>query len=118
MSYLGLTEEARVNLVRRARLKDAGSRFPAFWGPNFDWIPDQDHGGVLMKTLQSMLLQTDAEEIHLFPAWPKEWDVKFKLHAPHRTTLEGELNSGELTSLKVTPERRRKDVVTIWKDQR
>lgn len=36
---------------------DAGSRFPAFWGPNSDWIPDQDHGSVAAIALQRMLLQ-------------------------------------------------------------
>lgn len=44
MAYLGLADEARQNLVGRARNCDKGSRFPAFWGPNFDWIPDQDNG--------------------------------------------------------------------------
>jgi hypothetical protein len=36
MAYLGLTEQVREYIVGRASTKDAGSRFPAFWGPNFD----------------------------------------------------------------------------------
>ena len=89
MAYLGLADDARKAIVSRARSHDRGERFPAFWGPNYDWTPDQDHGGVLMKTLQAMLLQTDGRQIFLLPAWPKEWDVEFKLHAPQQTIVEG-----------------------------
>jgi len=113
MAYLGLAEDARQNLVGRARKHHAGSRFPAFWGPNYDWIPDQDHGGVLMKALQAMLLQPDpySDKIYLLPAWPKDWDVRFKLHAPYRTTVECEYRGGRIEGLKVTPAERGKDVV-------
>jgi hypothetical protein len=110
MAYLGLAEDARNNLVGRALRHDPNSRFPAFWGPNYDWVPDQDHGGVLMKAFQSMLLQTDGQRIFLLPAWPKDWDVEFKLHAPGQTMVEGAYRNGELTTLKVTPESRRADV--------
>ena len=111
MAYLGLTDEARNNLVGRARNHHKGSRFPAFWGPNFDWIPDQDHGGVLMKAFQSMLMQTDGRKIYLLPAWPKDWNAEFKLHAPYKTVIEGRVENGKLVDLNVTPESRRKDVI-------
>ncbi len=111
MAYLGLTEQARKNIISRARQSDKGSRFPAFWGPNYDWIPDQDHGGVLMKATQAMLMQTDGTSIHLLPAWPPDWDVHFKLHAPGRTTVECVVRGGKVTQLTVVPESRRKDVV-------
>jgi hypothetical protein len=110
MAYLGLADEAREYLVGRARNKDKNSRFLAFWGPNYDWIPDQDHGGILMKTLQSMLLQADGQKIYLLPAWPKGWDVDFKLHAPSKTTVEGLYRDGKIQRLKISPESRRKDI--------
>jgi len=68
MAYLGLTEQAREYVVGQARKWHEGSRFPAFWGPNYDWIPDQDHGGVLLKAVQAMLIQTDGRKIFLLPA--------------------------------------------------
>ena len=111
MAYLGLTEDARKAVVSRARSYDRAERFPAFWGPNYDWTPDQDHGGVLMKAFQAMLLQSDGNRVFLLPAWPKTWDVDFKLHAPQRTTLEGTYRDGKLVSLRVTPDSRRADVV-------
>ncbi len=111
MAYLGLTNDVRRAIVSRARSHDPAERFPAFWGPNFDWTPDQDHGGVLMKALQSMLLQSDGRKIYLFPAWPRDWDVEFKLHAPQQTTIEGIYRDGKIASLRVTPKSRRQDLV-------
>ena len=55
--------------------------------------------------------------MNLFPAWPKEWEVDFKLHAPRQTTVEGILRDGKLVSLKVTPKSRMKDVVN-WLDRK
>jgi len=115
-ALLGLTETAGDYVVARAKNKHAASRFPAFWGPNFDWIPDQDHGGNLMMALQTMLLQADDGKIRLLPAWPRQWDVDFKLHAPRRTTIEGRLKNGRLVSLNVTPESRRQDVTVMETD--
>ena len=111
MAYLGLTQETRKAIVSRARRHDQTSRFPAFWGPNYDWTPDQCHGGVLLRTFQAMLLQTDGRRILLLPAWPKEWEADFRLHAPYQTVLEGKIRGGKVVDLKVTPEERRKDVV-------
>lgn len=113
MAYLGLAEDARKGLVARARNHDRNERFPAFWGPNYDWTPDQDHGGVLMKTFQAMLLQTDGPRIYLFPAWPKAWNVDFKLHAPQRTIVEGSYREGRLISWRVTPARRQAEVIFV-----
>jgi len=110
MAYLGLTDQTRNYLAERARNKHVNSRFPAFWGPNYDWIPDQDHGGVLMKAYQAMLMQTDGKKIYLLPAWPKDWDVYFKLHAPYETTIEGNVRNGKIKELKVIPKERFSDV--------
>ena len=110
-AVLGLTGEARRRLSDRMSLKHPGSRFPAFWGPNFDWIPDQDHGGNALMTLQCMLIQADGRRIHLLPTWPKDWNVEFKLHAPYKTIVEGAYVDGELTNVKVTPESRKDDLI-------
>lgn len=106
---MGMTKEAADYNTRK--LKDSDRRYPTFWGPGHDWVPDHNHGGSGMIGLQEMLMQTFGDKILLFPAWPKEWDVDFKLHAPNNTTVEGVLANGKLISLKVTPESRRKDVV-------
>jgi hypothetical protein len=116
MAYLGLADEARSNLVARAKRHDKTARFPAFWGPNYDWTPDQDHGGVLLRTFQTMLMQTDGRKIYLLPAWPKNWDCEFKLHAPFQTVVSGRVRDGKIENLNVTPPERKKDV-EIWKGQ-
>ncbi|MBI1372419.1 MAG: hypothetical protein GC159_06620 [Phycisphaera sp.] len=109
-AMIGYGDAAATYVTRNARAVARGFRFPAMWGPNFDWIPDQDHGSVTMTALQRMVMQTDGDKIRLLPAWPKNWNVRFKLHAPNATTVEGEYRDGKLVSLRVTPESRRSDV--------
>jgi hypothetical protein len=106
---LGLGDEAGRLVAARARNINGGYRFPAMWR-GFDWIPDQDHGVNILTTLQCMLLQSDGRKLYVLPAWPKNWNVAFKLHAPYNTTVEGVFKAGKLEQLKVTPESRRKDV--------
>ena len=110
---LGLTEEAK--RLSLAKLSDGTHRFPAFWGPGYDWTPDHNWGGSGMIGLQEMLLQTNGEQILLFPAWPKEWNVHFKLHAPDKTTVEVTLKDGKVKDLKVLPESRKKDIIIMIK---
>ncbi|MCK4294799.1 MAG: LamG domain-containing protein [Planctomycetes bacterium] len=109
-AYLGLAEEAARYVSGNFSTWHSGSRFPAFWGPNFDWVPDQDHGCVAMTALQRMLLQAEGNKILVLPAWPKAWDVHFKLHAPMNTTVECMIQDGSVRVLKVLPRSRRQDV--------
>lgn len=106
---LGLTDEATTMVSEK--LDDAPRRFPTFWGPGFDWTPDFNHGGSGSIALQEMLMQTPDDAIHLFAAWPSEWDVSFRLHAPRQTVVDGTLVGGEVTHLVVDPPDRAKDVV-------
>ena len=108
---LGLTEEAK--RLTLAKLSNGPHRFPAFWGPGYDWTPDHNWGGSGMIGLQEMLLQTNGEQILLFPAWSKEWDIHFKLHAPSETIVEATLKDGKVTDLKVLPESRKKDIIIM-----
>ena len=113
MALLGLTDEARRALVQRASRSYPQARFPAFWGPNFDWIPDQDHGGNLLMALQTMLLQADGRGILLFPAWPADWEVDFRLWAPGQTVVQGRCRAGRVEALTVTPASRKADVTVL-----
>jgi hypothetical protein len=114
MALLGLTEQAREHVTKRAAPEShSDSRFPGFWNAFHDWIPDMDHGGVLQLTLQSMLMQCEGRQIVLLPAWPAGWDVDFKLQAPLRTTVEGKVRSGRMIELNVSPPSRQQDV-RVW----
>ncbi len=87
---------------------------PAFFGPGHDWVPDHNWGGSWMVELQKMLMAADPYDggkIFRLPAWPKEWDVHFKLQAPRQTVIEATVKEGKLSALKVSPESRRKEVV-------
>ena len=106
---MGMTSEAADYNLRK--LDDSPRRFPTFWGPGHDWVPDHNWGGSGMIGLQKMLMQTPGRAIHLLPAWPKEWAVDFRLRAPGRTIVTGKVREGAIVELEVTPAARGKDVV-------
>ena len=108
---MGLTEDAAQYNIKK--LENCGRRFPAFWGPGHDWVPDHNWGGSGMIGLQEMLMQTFDKKIYLLPAWPKDWNVNFRLHAPYKTVVEGAFRNGKLETLKVSPKARRKDIVVM-----
>ena len=114
-ALLGLTEAAAFYVTKNYNEGGyAKAQFKGFWGPNYDWVPDFDHGSVTQLALQAMLVQTVGEKIYLFPAWPGDrWNVTFKLHLSGQTIIEGELKLGQLVRLIVTPEERRRDVVVL-----
>ncbi|HTR42209.1 MAG TPA: DUF5703 domain-containing protein [Pseudomonadales bacterium] len=109
---LGLTAKAKS--VAISEFTDYGNeRFRWFWKAGGDWIPDLDNGGSGMITLQLMLMQCDGKRILLLPAWPADWTADFKLNAPYKTTVEGHVENGRVSQLKVTPSSRTKDVVIM-----
>ncbi|MBI4880259.1 MAG: hypothetical protein HY812_11465 [Planctomycetes bacterium] len=110
-ALLGLAGEARRVLLAKTRNSHPGHRFPAMWGPNFDWLPDQDHGSNLLGLTQLILMQCDGDAIRLLPAWPREWNVWFRLHAPRNTVVEVRWQDGRLAELRVDPPERARDVV-------
>ena len=60
-----------------------------------------------------MLLQALGKKLLLFPAWPKQWDVDFKLKAPFQTTVQGKFKDGKLEDLFVSPPERKADIVDM-----
>lgn len=96
---LGLTEEAKANLIAKLGFANKHHRFPVIWGPNFDWTPDQDHGSNLLTTLQDMVMQSYDGTVYLLPAFPKDWEVSFRLHAPRRTVVTGHYKDGKWQQL-------------------
>ena len=115
MAALAWPDKAKERAIwKMANTAAPQARFPAFFGPGHDWLPDHNWGGSGMTGVQEMLLAPEPGthgKLNLFPGWPAEWDVDFKLHAPGPTLVEGVLKGGKLEKLKVTPESRAKDVV-------
>lgn len=94
---LGLTVDAYQ--LTMAKLADGPYRFPAFWGPGYDWMPDHNWGGSAMIGLEEMLLQEDpiTGELLILPAWPKDKDIHFKLHATGGRIVEVTQKDGKIT---------------------
>ena len=115
VAALAWPAEAKKRVIYKLANNDQPqARFPAFFGPGHDWIPDHNWGGSGMVGLQEMLLAPapgPAGKLNLFPSWPPEWDVDFKLHAPGPTVVECVYRKGKIEKLLVTPSSRAKDVV-------
>lgn len=106
---MGLTEEAKAITLKK--MCDSQRRYPTFWGPGHDWVPDHNWGGSGMIGVQEMLVQTVGKKIYLLPAWPCEWDVIFKQYLPGGTIIECSYKDGKVEKLKTFPEERISDVV-------
>lgn len=109
-AMLGFTEIAKEDVVFNLTRKDSRLKFPAFWDTGYDYFPDEDNGGNGENGLQEMLMNVDEKKIILFPAWPKGWNVDFKLNAPYKTVISGKVRNGVLSDLMVSPNSRKNDV--------
>lgn len=112
-ALLGLTEDAATMLEHNCALKNPGTRFPAMWGPCYDAVPDTDHGANILATLQAMVMQVIDGTVHLLPAFPKTWNVAFRLHVDKDTVVEGIFRDGRWESLHTTG---RKHTIVLDKD--
>ena len=93
---MGTHNEAKKLCI--AKWADGPFRFPAFWEQGYDWAPDCNRGGSAMIGLQEMLLQEAPDgSLLLCPAWPKEWNVRFRLHATGNRIVEGSCKNGQIT---------------------
>ena len=110
-AYAGNAKEAQNGLLHRFRHASPQCRFPVYGSHNPDSCPDFDHFGAGSIALQRMLMQCDGKKIILLPAWPKDWDVDFKLHAPYNTVTEASVIKEKIKSMKVTPESRLQDII-------
>lgn len=107
---------SQMALGRAATQPAAGYRFPVFAPHCQDYEPSADHFANLLSMVNLMLLQPADDGLAnsssvLFPAWPCDWDVEFKIRAPRNTTVEGRLSGGKLAGFKVTPSARAASVI-------
>ena len=119
-AILGDSERARKGIFHRmndlaerpAEKFEGDFRFPAFnCTRRPDWTPDVQGGNIILSTLSYMLWNWKGDTIFLCPAWPKDWDCKFKFHGPRNTVVQGRVTKGEVTLDQVVPESRRRDIV-------
>lgn len=113
LASLGLAEEGGKAAV--AKMADAASsaRFPLIHGAAEEG-PDLASLGAGMTGLHAMLVASEPDpkgRLFLLPAWPRNWDVTFRVRAPGGTIVDGTVESGKLVRLVTTPVERRDDVV-------
>merc|ERR1719410_2859351 len=97
-----------MTLARAQTSPAVGYRFPGFAPHEQDYEPSEDHFANMNTALQLMLLSPGDDGMAsggalLFPAWPCEWDVDFKLSAPRNTVVSGRFVGGKLVQFTVDP---------------
>ncbi|WPJ95417.1 DUF5703 domain-containing protein [Coraliomargarita algicola] len=116
-AILGLAERAKQGVLSRVNEGRNGQtkvyfRFPPFqYSAEPDYVPNMESGGIVESTLQYMLWNWKGNSIYLCPAWPKDWNCKFKFQAPGNTVVQGHITNGEVILEHVVPESRRRDIV-------
>ncbi|MDE6096582.1 MAG: hypothetical protein K2G52_10375 [Muribaculaceae bacterium] len=108
---LGLSGEMAELLMHNAGAQDPSVRFPAFWNPGSDYVPDFDNGGVLAMAVQTMLVDNLGDSILVAQALPDGWEADFKLHAYGNTTVIGKAKGKKVESLDIFPASRAASVV-------
>ena len=104
-------KESAEGLVKRFRTAAPICRFPLFGREGPDSCPDFDHFGAGAVAFQRMLAQeSHMGKIYLFPAWPAQWDVDFKLHLSKGTVVTGQVKDGKIVMWDITPPARKADV--------
>lgn len=93
-AMLGMADAAKQLVIAGFSNKAKGSRFLGFYGPNADWIGEQNQGNVASAALQRMLLHVDGDDMAFFPAWPSNWDTQFKLFGSKNRIVMGKYKNG------------------------
>ena len=78
-AMLGDSEFCRKNITDNFRAKNKDYFFDAYFGPNYDWTPDQDHGCSTSIAALFMALQSYDDKVFVNPAMPSGWKVRFRL---------------------------------------
>jgi hypothetical protein len=63
----GKMQTAKELLVKRAKQVNPDHRFPAFWGPNYDWTPDQITAAILLSLCRKCCCRLTAISSSYFP---------------------------------------------------
>jgi hypothetical protein len=101
-ALLGMADEAYEIILQRFSEKNPACAFPVFWGPNFDYTPDQDHGTVAATALILSLVQSGKEGIRLLPAWNRDINAAFRLPLSGGGFVEAVYEGGSLTVKQLT----------------
>ncbi|MEG2020273.1 MAG: DUF5703 domain-containing protein [Oscillospiraceae bacterium] len=96
---LGLVQEAKHELLEHYSNTNSQAIFPAFWGPNYDWLPDQDNGCAANIALTQTLVQVTKDGILLLPAWDINIDVEFRLPVGNENFVQLRLENGVVQEL-------------------
>lgn len=95
-AILNQTDIAKQILEYNCSYRHKNARFPAFWGPAYDSLPDTDHAANIQTQLQYMVMRREGDTIHLLPAFPREWKCCFRLWVDRETFVSCTYEDGQI----------------------
>ena len=112
LTPLRLTGKA-LKIVGFARRRSTGEQSWAF--PESPECPSMTTAGDRFPAISRLCTDSNVKgsRIRVLPAWPKDWNISFKLHAPQGTTVECIYRNGKIEKLVVDPSERLRDVVCL-----
>jgi hypothetical protein len=91
---------------------DNSSRFPTFWGANFERMPGKNAVvDPIYPMLRGMLVRADSEAINLLPDWPNDRNVTFRVALPENVRVQCRYADEDFKSIEVWPKQRSGRVV-------
>ena len=110
-AYLGLIDDAKARTLDwLGGGPQGGWRFIGFPPGQPDGDPGVERPAIGKIAFQAMLMHPGAgDEINLLNAWPNNWNVQFKLHAPKATVVKGS-RAGTRIAYTVSPASRASNV--------
>ncbi len=104
---------AKVEAGKTMRSFVRGGRFEGSWGPDFANLPKNAAADPLADVLRDMIVQAQGGKIYLFPGWPEDVDVSFRLALSGNRRIEAVYKDGKFDEIEVWPKRQTGNVVGV-----
>ncbi|RZO18595.1 MAG: hypothetical protein EVB09_01380 [Verrucomicrobiaceae bacterium] len=88
-----------------------GQGVPQFWGSNFSELPPiKDGVDALVASLRPLLIEATGKRVCLFPGWPLDQDISFRMDTVTGLGVEVVYRDQEIKRLEVYPKQRTNEV--------
>ncbi len=90
---------------------DKSLGFPQFWGSDFSLLPsEKDEVDALVDSLRPLLIETTGKRVCIFPGWPVDKDISFRIDTVTGLGVEVVYRDQEIKRLEVYPKQRTNEV--------
>ncbi len=109
---VGLTT-AKVEAGKTTHNFARGGRFSGSWGADFANLPKKATADPLADALRDMIVEAQGGKMRLFPAWPSQLDVSFRLALSGNRRIEVVYEGGKFVEIEVWPKDQTGNVIGV-----